>query len=78
MIVIARNNHDLTPDKRPSELLEERPRGGKRVAARTVAQLEHIAKQNQSIDVLERVDQSGAGPWTAQNVGARAGTEMQI
>ena len=68
--MVAGDNHDLTPGKRPSELLEERPRGGKRVAARAVAQLEHVPKQDKSIDVLERVDQRGAGPGTAQNVGA--------
>lgn len=68
--MIAGNNHDLTPGKRPSELLEEWPRGGKRIAARAVAQLEHIAKQDKSIDVLERVDQRGARPGTAQHVSA--------
>ncbi len=76
--MIARNDHNLTPSKRPSELLEERPCGGKRIAARTVTQLEYIPKQDKSIDVLERVDQCGARPGTAQHVGTRAGAEMQI
>ncbi len=76
--MVAGNHHDLTPGKRPSELLEERPRGSKRVATRAMAQLEHIPKQDKSIDVLERIDQRGARARTAQHVGTRAGTEMQI
>jgi hypothetical protein len=43
-----------------------------------MAQLEHIPKQDKSIDVLERAEQRGAGSGTAQHVGTRAGTEMQI
>jgi hypothetical protein len=35
-----------------------------------VAQLEHIPKQDKSIDVLELVYQSGAGAGTSQHVGA--------
>lgn len=78
MVVIARNDYDLTPGKRSPKLLEERPRGDKRVAARTMAQLEHIPQQDKSIDILERVDQRGAGPGTAQHIGTGAGAEMQI
>lgn len=76
--MIAGNDHDLAPGKRPSEFLEERPRGGKRIAARAVAQLEHIPKQDKPVDVLERVDQRGARTRTAQHVGTRAGTKMQV
>jgi hypothetical protein len=60
MIVIAGNDHDLTPGERVSKLLEERPRRGKRIASRAMAQLEHITEQDESIDVCERVDQRGA------------------
>ena len=78
MIVIARNNHDLTPGKRSSQLFKERPRGGKRIAARAVAQLEHVPKQDKSIDVLERVDQCGTGSGTTQHVGTRTGAKMHV
>ncbi len=57
MVVIARNNHNLTPGKGSTKLLEERPRGGERIARRAVAQLQYIAQQDKSIDVLERIDQ---------------------
>ena len=78
MIVIAGNNHDLSPGERSAKIFEKGTCNGKRIAARAVAQLEHVAKQDKSIDVLQRVDQCGAGSGTAQHVGARAGTEMQI
>ncbi len=42
MIVIARNDHDLSPGKRSAKLLEKRTCGGKRIATWAMAQLEHV------------------------------------
>ncbi len=73
MIVIAGDNHDLSPGKSSAKLLEKWTCGGKRIATRAMAQLEHIPQQDESIDVLERVDQRGTGPGTTQHVGTGTG-----
>jgi hypothetical protein len=73
MIVIAGNDHDLSPSKRSAKLFEKGTCGGKRIATWAMAQLEHIAEQDKSIDVLQRVDQGGARSGGAQHVGAGAG-----
>jgi hypothetical protein len=78
MIVIAGDDHDLTPGQRASKLLEKWTRGGKRVAARAMAQLEHISEQDKSIDAIERVDQCGARTGATQHIGAGARAKMQI
>jgi len=78
MIVIAGNDHDLSPGKHLGKLLEKWTCSGKRVATRAMAQLEHIPQQDEPIDVLERIDQRGAGPGTTQHIGAGAGAQMQI
>jgi len=78
MIVIAGDDNDLSPGKRSAKLLEKRACGAKRIATRSVAQLEHIAQQDKPIYVLERFDQCRASPRTAQHVGAGAGAKMQI
>ncbi len=74
MIVIAGNDHDLSPGKRSAKLLEKWTCGGKRIATRTVAQLEHIPQQDKPIDVLERVDQRGTRPGGAQHISTGACT----
>jgi hypothetical protein len=43
-----------------------------------VAQLQDIAKQDESIYVYERLGQSRARGRTAQHIGARPGAEMQV
>jgi hypothetical protein len=73
MIVIAGDDHDLSSGKRPTKLLEKWTCGCKRIATRTMAQLEHIPQQDESIDVLERVGQRGARSATTQYVSAGAG-----
>lgn len=78
MIVIAGNDHDLSPGKGSAKLLKKWTCSGKRIATRAMAQLEHIAQQDKSINVLERVDQRGAGSEAAQYVGTGAGAEMQV
>ena len=74
MIVIAGNDHDLSPGKSSAKLLEKRTRGGKRIATRAMAQLKHIPQQDKSIDALERVDQCRARPGGAQHIGTGACT----
>jgi hypothetical protein len=78
MIVIAGNDHDLSPRERSAKLLEKWPRGSKRISTRAMAQLEHIPQQDKSIYVLECIDQRGARPRGAQDVGAGTGSQMQI
>lgn len=73
MIVIAGNDHDLSPRERSAKLLEKWACGGKRIATWTMAQLEHIPQQDKSIDAIECVDQRGARPGGAQYVGTGAG-----
>ncbi len=74
MIVIAGNDHDLSPGKGSAKLLEKWTCGGKRIATRAMAQLEHIAQQDKSIDVLERVGQREARPGGAQHISTGACT----
>lgn len=69
MIVIAGNDHDLSPGKRSTELFEKGTCGDKRIATWPMTQLEHVPEQDKSID-LERVDQRGARPGGAQDIGA--------
>lgn len=57
MVVIAGNDHDLSPGKRSAKLLKKWACSCERIATRAMAQLEHVPKQDKSIDVLERVDQ---------------------
>jgi hypothetical protein len=74
MIVIAGNNHDLASRKYSPKLLEKWTCGSERIATWAVTQLEHVAQQDESIDVLERVEQRGARSGTAQHIGSRAGS----
>lgn len=74
MIVIAGNDHDLSPGKRSAKLLEKWTCSAKRIATRAMAQLEHISKQDKSIYVLERVGQRGARSGGAQHVSTGACT----
>jgi hypothetical protein len=71
--MIAGNDHDLSSGERSAKLLEKGACSGKRIATRAMAQLEHIPKQDKSIDVLERVDQRRARPGTPQHIGAGTG-----
>ena len=73
MVVIAGNDHDLSPGKSSAKLLEKRTCGGKRIATRTMAQLEYIPQQDKSINVLERLGQRRARPVGAQHIGTGAG-----
>src|SRR5665213_2475671 len=78
MVVVAGAHHDLPPGEHPAEILEEWPRGGHRVARRTVAQLEYVAEQHQTVDVLQGLQQRRAWLGAAQHVGTRAAAEMQV
>ena len=73
MIVITGNNHNLSSRKYSPKLLEKWTCSGKHIATGAIAQLEHIAQQDESIDVLERIDQRGARSGTAQHIGTGAG-----
>jgi hypothetical protein len=73
MIVIAGNDHDLSAGERSAKLLKKWACSGKRIATWAMAQLEHIAQQDKPFDVLERIDQRGAGPGAAQHIDTGAG-----
>jgi hypothetical protein len=73
MIVIAGNDHNLSPTKHSAKLLKKWACSGKRIATRAMAKLEHVAQQDKPIDVLERIDQRGAGPGATQHIGTGAG-----
>ncbi len=78
MVVIAGDEHDLTTRKRTAQPLEERAGGGERIAARTVAQLEHVAEQHEAVDPLERREQDGARLGVSEHVDARGAAEVEI
>jgi hypothetical protein len=70
VIVVAGEHDDFAPGERAAEVLEEWARGGERVAARPVAQLEDVAEQHEPIDVAQRLQQHGAQLGAAQDVDA--------
>ena len=70
VVVVAGDDHQLAPRERRAEVLEERARGGHRVAQRPVAQLEHVAEQHHPVDVRERRQQRRAQLGAAQQVRA--------
>ena len=59
--------------------LRQRGRGGvERLAQRPVAQLEHVAEQDEPVDALDRLEQPGPKRLAAQQIGAAAKPEVEI
>ena len=78
MVVVACDGHDLAPGERLAELLEERARGGQRLAAGAVAQLQQVAEQHQAIDVRQGLQQLCAQLGTPQQIHVRRVAEVEV
>jgi hypothetical protein len=84
VVVVAGHQHDLGRGgvgalrQRRAEPLEERPRERKRVAQRTLAQLDRVTEQNDALDPAERVVEQLAQLGPAQQVAAGAAAEVEV
>lgn len=78
MVVIAGNDHDLTPGKGTPQLFEKRSGSRERVAPGTVTQLQDIAEQDKPIDIGERLDEGCPRLCTPQDVSTGGGPEVEI
>ena len=57
VVVVAGEHHHLAPREAGAEVFEEAARARERVAARAMAQLEHVAEQHKPIGILQRPQQ---------------------
>ena len=78
MIVVAGHEHDPPPGHRLAQLLEEGPGGPQCGEHRPLAQLEHVAEQNQVVDALQRGEERRSHLGAAQQVGALDLAEVEV
>jgi hypothetical protein len=78
MVVVAGDEHDLRVAEPLADGAEHGLGGGHRVAQGTVAQLEHVAEQDEAIGALHALQQRVEGDRPAQHVDAAARAEVQV
>jgi hypothetical protein len=78
MVVIACRDDQFAPVQGTPHLFEERSGRSHRLAHRPVAQLEHIAQENDPVDPVQRRQQRLAQLCPAQQIGGRVGSQMQV
>ena len=78
VVVVAGDDHQLGIAERPGELRERGRRGVERLAQRPVAQLEHVAEQDEPVDPVDRLEQPGPKRLAAHQIGAAGQPEVEI
>ena len=79
LVVVVAGQHRHPPARhRAIELGEHRACGGQHVGHRRLAQLEHVAEQDELVDVAQRAGQGRQDGLAAEQVAARAGAEVEV
>jgi hypothetical protein len=78
VVVVAGDDHQLAAGERPSEILEQRLRGGERFAWRAVTQLEHVAEQHHAVHLPRGRQQWLAQLRAPQQIRARDAPQVQV
>ena len=78
MVVVAGDDHQLAVAKRLAELGDHRPGDLEHLRQRAVAQLEHVAEQDEAVDLAELAQQPRQKVFPAQQVRTAAEPEVQV
>ena len=78
VVVVAGNEHDVAAGEGLADCLEERAGRIERDAERALAELEHVAEEDQPVDVGGRLEEPFDDRLAAQHVGPVAGAEVEV
>ncbi len=78
-VVVAWHDHDLALGAHPrADRAQHRPRERGRAATAPGQQLDHIAEQDEPVDVVERIEQHLQRLRTPQDVASQPGAQVQV
>jgi uncharacterized RDD family membrane protein YckC len=78
VVVVSGHDYDLAAGHRLAERRKRRRGGLQHLAERSVAELEHVAQQDEPVDIPERGQERLAKAAPPQQVGAAAEAEVQV
>ena len=76
--MVSGHEHHLPGSQRPGQLLEQRPGDLERGGERSLAQLEDVAEQHESVGAVHDLSEARPHLWSASHVVAGPQAEVQV